>query len=150
MSIMSFISFFFTLWFVAIILFCLLKPKIGWALFVGYFFLVPVIKLQIGTFSIGQKFLMVFLAVSFLIKYGNKLKSINYTPLKPFIFLFFSQVCLVIFQQSSSYSNPWKNVFTSILDTLLFPMILYMLLKLEPTARKWIENAILKIGRAHV
>lgn len=143
MSIMSFISLFFTLWFVAIILFCLLKPKIGWALFVGYFFLVPVIKLQIGTFSIGQKFLMIFLAVSFLVKYGNRLKSINYAPLRPFMFLFFSQVFLVVFQQSSSYSNPWKNVFASILDTLLFPMILYMLLKLEPTARKWIENAIL-------
>ncbi|GAE86262.1 hypothetical protein GGR06_004061 [Bacteroides reticulotermitis] len=130
------LSFIFALFFIAIIIFSFTKPKIAAALFTAYFLLVPIIKLQLGNISIGEKFLYLILILCFLIKYRNKFKYVNYTPFKPFIFLFIMNFILIFIQDFMIFRASMERFFTTILSSLLYPMVLYSILIIEKDAIK--------------
>ena len=83
---MSILAAIYTIAFIFIIIFSFTRPKIGLALFIVYFLFVPRIKLQLGPISIGEKFIYLVFIFSFIIKYGKKIKGIDYSFYKPFFF----------------------------------------------------------------
>ena len=125
----------FSLVFITIIWLCLVKPKYGFALFLVYFFLVPVLKLQLGGFSIGEKFLFLFISLSYIIENHNKIRINFIEPFKPFIFLYLSLFILILFQNQLQTLSI-EIILMRILGDLIFPFSLYCFIKLESDATK--------------
>ncbi len=80
--------------FILVLLFIIFKPKFGVCFFIAYSFLVPIMKLQIGSFSIGSKFTSLILLIVVFAKYSKKLKYISLRPLYPFLILYIGLLIL--------------------------------------------------------
>lgn len=131
---MSILATIYTLTFILIIIYSFTKPKIGLALFIAYFLFVPRIKLQLGPISIGEKFIYLVFIFSFIIKYGKKIKSIDYSFYKPFFFLYISILFIILCQSFNSFGSSLNYFLTTILSSLLYPMIVYSILVTEKSA----------------
>lgn len=131
---MSILAAIYTIAFIFIIIFSFTRPKIGLALFIVYFLFVPRIKLQLGPISIGEKFIYLVFIFSFIIKYGKKIKGIDYSFYKPFFFLYTSIFFIILCQNSNTFGSSLNYFLTTILSSLLYPMIVYSILITEKSA----------------
>lgn len=131
--------------FILVLLFIIFKPKFGVCFFIAYSFLVPIMKLQIGSFSIGSKFTSLILLIVVFAKYSKKLKYISLRPLYPFLILYIGLLILSLMGDVMTFSESFNSFTDSFLIDIMTPLSLYVIIMSEPTSIKLVKRSMIII-----
>ncbi len=108
------------------------KPNIGICMYVAYFFLVPILKIQFNEFSVGNKFIGILIFITSIIKYNRNFKWDVIRPFIPFLFLIISSFAIFPLSDGVSYDYSLGALWGYLIDLFVVPFSLYIYLKCEP------------------
>ncbi len=124
-----------SLWILVIISLFFIRLKVGLALFIAYYFLVPYRSIEILGLTIPWIVVYISMVASFLNEFSKKRVTIDYKPFIPFLVYFLSFFVLILFQYETPVSyqlNSWKNDF---LDTMIFPFVLWNYSRIDTSSK---------------
>lgn len=123
-----------------VLIFSILKPKIGAMLYLIYMYMAP--YLYLNGFIIYSRTTAVLFFILFLFKFRNKLSAFDYKPFMPYIILLSLNFLLLFTSEKFIVSmNSW---FTSV-SSLFFILFLYGNIKTYPQTIKLYSNTLFYI-----
>lgn len=108
-----------TIYLLITILFCFFRIKVGLMMFLIYIVIVPFVKFL----NFGVNFLNLILIVAVFFQY--KVKSLDFTPLKPFIFLYGAQLIMIPFHSSVPIDYQLSMIRSDFMSSLLLPFAIH-------------------------
>jgi hypothetical protein len=124
------ISLLFSIYLAITILLFFVNIRYGIAMFICYTILVPYFQF----FSFGRNLFSVLILVALLYKYP--IKSLVFSPLKPFLFLFFAQLLIIPFHDDISYSVQLNLIRSDFMISILLPFALINVMAKDEKAIK--------------
>ena len=101
------------------ILFCFLRLRVGLTLFLIYIIIVPFVNFL----NFGANLLNMLLIAAVFFRF--KIKSIDVTPFKPFIFLYIAQLVMIPFHDSVSHEYQLHVLRSDFMGTLFLPFAIH-------------------------
>ncbi len=143
---MFLLSIIFSAIFLVVLGYSMYKPTIGFPLFLAYVILVPITRLQLGSFYLGENLLYLLLPLSLYLKYGKSLKKVDFRPIKPFFFLYIVQLILIPFQESVEFGNAIGILYRNFMQVVVFPASIFALMQIAPESIQNFKRALLGSG----
>lgn len=147
---MSSISILFSVILIAIIIMSLVSAKWGVTFFIAYSLLVPMVKLNLGSFSIGSRFMYLLLILIFLLKYSRRLKKVRFRYFMPFLCLYFLLALEIFFQPQELMGLNYLSVLEALLGNILYPMVIFSVISIERPSFKYFLYSLLISGGVYV
>ena len=106
-----------------ILVLCAVKPKYGLPLYIVYSLFFP--YLQIGNLALVGRVAALLFLIFFFLNYRNKIKNVDYSPFKPFFFLYIAQFFLLFIQDPTYFPIGFDRWNTYVLTTITYALLIY-------------------------
>lgn len=108
--------------------------------------LVPLVKVYVGSFSIGSNFMYLALTIIVLFWHWRQIGRKAIKIFLPFLFYFVAMAVLISLQESHNFSYAYSTITLDVMACLLFPFSLFIVLYYEKNAVKVIAWSLIVSG----
>lgn len=137
-----FLSYFFSIWLILVLLMSFYRLKWGLVLFLAYMVLVPEVRFQLGSFRLGQNLFTTVFLLSFVLYASRTHMRIHWRPLIPFLIFFGVWLVMMPFQPIPAgwMINMWR---VNAMGTLILPFVMYNVMVEDPSSIRLFRNTML-------
>lgn len=121
------------------IFFCFFRLRIGLILFLFYIIIVPFVNFL----NFGANLFNTLLIAAIFFRF--KIKSIDFTPFKPFIFLYIAQLVMIPFHGTVPYDYQLNVLRSDFMSTLLLPFAIHNVMQNDNSVVKSFSSTLFAI-----